>query len=237
MSSMKRLFFVLLLIVITISTTNAQDLLAPDEVTGDVYYIPFPVAIEVDGKLDDWAGVPIASVNRGPTLSDNEAENGPFTFAVAANTETIYITMTISDQTTVNLHHDRATILRGVIAQGWVRQLASKLVSQMSKVTDVLSVNVENLYLHEGFWIVPPEAMAGLKHPGVTLMPVNQTCPTGLLAPKIGVLVIPEQFGVETKELFDRWTVSAFLEFRLWWNLSHVECLNVTGLEYHGYLV
>jgi len=48
----------------------------PAEIPGEVVYIPFPVAITVDGNLDDWKDLPVITVDRGPTPSANPAENG-----------------------------------------------------------------------------------------------------------------------------------------------------------------
>ncbi len=65
----------------------ASDLYAsiPAEIPGEVIYIPFPVEITVDGDLADWEGLPSSFVDYGPNPSPNPAENGSFTFAVAAD--------------------------------------------------------------------------------------------------------------------------------------------------------
>ena len=102
---MKRTFIVLLMIAFITMSAKAQDLLAPEENIGDVYYIPYPLTINIDGDLADWAGVPVATIDRGPTLSDNPAENGPFTVSVAADNDNLYVSMTITDQTIITDQH------------------------------------------------------------------------------------------------------------------------------------
>ncbi len=103
---MKRLvLFLLALLVLAVTIpAAAQDALAPDEITGEVVYIPFPVTITLDGKLDDWAGVPVETVDRGTLISPDPAQTAAFQFAVAADADTIYVTM----QTRRREHHHRA---------------------------------------------------------------------------------------------------------------------------------
>lgn len=84
----------------------AQEPLAPDEVTGEVVYIPFPVEITVDGKTDDWAGVPSVTVDRGSMTSSVEGENTSFDFAVAADDTNLYLTMSSVDQNIVTGQHE-----------------------------------------------------------------------------------------------------------------------------------
>jgi hypothetical protein len=77
----------------------------PPEVPGEVVYIPFPVKINVDGDLADWAGLPAVYVDRGPTPSASAEENGSFTFSLAADRENLYITMQRPDQNIVAGKH------------------------------------------------------------------------------------------------------------------------------------
>lgn len=77
----------------------------PAEIPGEVVYIPFPVVITVDGNLDDWIDLPEIMVDRGPTPSTNPAENGSFTFSVAADPANIYITMQMPDQNIIAGKH------------------------------------------------------------------------------------------------------------------------------------
>jgi endoglucanase len=96
------LFFILLLIVVPAA---AQSELAPPQVDGEAVYVPFPVEITLDGKLDDWANVPSNTVTRGLMTSPDPTNNGSFTFAVAADAENFYITMTSVDANIITGQH------------------------------------------------------------------------------------------------------------------------------------
>ena len=77
----------------------------PAEINGEVLYIPFPVSITVDGDLSDWVDLPVISVDRGPMLSTDPAENGTFSFAVAADQDNLYITMQMPDKNIIAGQH------------------------------------------------------------------------------------------------------------------------------------
>nr|AFG25775.1 cellulase [uncultured organism] len=87
------------------SSLSAQEMLAPPSVDGEAVYIPFPVTISLDGELDDWAGVPSVTVERGPMTSSDPLENGSFTFAAAADEEFFYVTMSMVDQNIITGQH------------------------------------------------------------------------------------------------------------------------------------
>ncbi len=87
------------------SLIPSKPLLAPPEVRGEAIYIPFPVKIALDGKLDDWAGVPLTTVDRGPMVSGDPAEDGSFSFAVAADDANLYVLMLAKDQKIVTGEH------------------------------------------------------------------------------------------------------------------------------------
>lgn len=82
-----------------------QTLLVPPEISGEVVYVPFPVKINVDGDLSDWANVPSILVDRGPKLPADPAENGSFTFSVASDLDNLYITMQMPDKTLITGKH------------------------------------------------------------------------------------------------------------------------------------
>ena len=77
----------------------------PAEISGEVVYVPFPVKITVDGDRSDWANIPAITVDRGPLPSADPAENGSFTFSVAADLENLYITMQMPDKTLITGKH------------------------------------------------------------------------------------------------------------------------------------
>ncbi len=79
--------------------------LTPPEIPGEAVYVPFPVTITLDGKLDDWQNVPVQVVTKGPFTSAVPGEDGPLSFALAADGENFYITMSIVDKTILTGQH------------------------------------------------------------------------------------------------------------------------------------
>lgn len=90
---------------VTNTPTPEQTPPIPAEISGEAIYVPFPVKISVDGDLSDWADIPVIRVDRGPTPSADPAENGSFTFSVAADLENLYITMQMPDKTLITGKH------------------------------------------------------------------------------------------------------------------------------------
>jgi endoglucanase len=84
---------------------NAVDLLAPAQVPGVAVYIPYDVGIKVDGKLDDWARVPVQSVDYGPLTSNDFLEDGEFHFQVAADETNLYLAATTNDKSIIAGQH------------------------------------------------------------------------------------------------------------------------------------
>lgn len=72
---------------------------------GELAYIPYPVKITVDGKTDDWAGVPEYAVTAGPYVSADKADNGQFTWSICADMKNIYIRMTMPDKKIIAGRH------------------------------------------------------------------------------------------------------------------------------------
>jgi endoglucanase len=96
---------ILLSLPIVTAYSQDDDLLAPPEIPGEAIYIPFPVEIALDGNVSDWEGVPSVTVDKGPMTSPDPAENGSFAFAVAADAEYLYISMSMLDKTIIAGQH------------------------------------------------------------------------------------------------------------------------------------
>jgi hypothetical protein len=80
---------------------------APDEIAGEVVYIPFPVQISIDGNFDDWAGIPVQKVTTGPKKSPNSKQNQVFDFSVASDGKNIYIRMHSVDAKVISGKHGK----------------------------------------------------------------------------------------------------------------------------------
>ncbi len=66
---------------------------APDQKPGEVVYIAYPVAIAIDGKFDDWAGIPNQKVDTGNKISPVANQSKVFDFSVAADETNLYVYM------------------------------------------------------------------------------------------------------------------------------------------------
>lgn len=73
--------------------------LAPDSVSGAVYYAAFPIVITLDGEIEDWANIPHVTIDDGPMLLENN--DTTMTFAVAADNENLYFLADVKDSTIV----------------------------------------------------------------------------------------------------------------------------------------
>ncbi len=87
------------------TTTAGGAPLAPSEVQGVAMYIPFPVKVVLDGKLNDWAGVPMTTVDRGVAVSSDPAEDGPLTVALASDGTSLFVLMLSPDKNIISGQH------------------------------------------------------------------------------------------------------------------------------------
>src|SRR3954465_13429770 len=88
-----------------VSSTRAQSPIVPPEIPGRGVYIPFPVDIKLDGKLDDWKDIPLIKVDHGSLPSKDPAEDGSFSFALAAKDEMLFLTMSVVDKNIITGTH------------------------------------------------------------------------------------------------------------------------------------
>jgi endo-1,4-beta-xylanase len=78
--------------------------LAPDSVPGAIYYAPFPVALTLDGKTDDWVNVPRVTIDSGPMLP--AGHDTVMTFAAAADETHLYFLAEVQDSQMAYGTHD-----------------------------------------------------------------------------------------------------------------------------------
>lgn len=81
--------------------------LAPDSVTGQVYYAPYPVTITLDGQTDDWANIPRVTVDSGTVIPANHDTS--LTFAAAADDTHLYFLADVTDSSLIYGTHDPAS--------------------------------------------------------------------------------------------------------------------------------
>jgi len=155
--------------------------------------------------------------------------------------------MGIQDQTTVNLHHNRAATLQGALTQGWVRHMAKTLTlnavehyQQSGSIEALRQDKIDKTLLSQSqMWVAPPEAMIWLRRadPSKRVLPVAGIQHIlGLKAAKVGAIQVPLEFSIHNRELFDRWETGANLKYTLWVDWSTIVVKSIEGLEYQAVL-
>ena len=48
-------------------TAQSKGTIAPDQIPGIAVYVPYPVAITLDGKIGDWKGIPVLARRERPS--------------------------------------------------------------------------------------------------------------------------------------------------------------------------
>lgn len=150
-------------------------------------------------------------------------------------------TLRVHDQTTVNLQYDRLNGLRGILPQGWLRELARQLSVRAHREVPPRTVLASNLSSGDiqgpEMWVADPETMLAFLDRlsnRVVVMPVDGSKPIGLTG-KIGTLVIPEDFELENREIFGRWEVYARLVCHVViYDWTKIRTLNVEGLAHQA---
>lgn len=164
-----------------------------------------------------------------PDPDELEGLVGPLEGYVAARS-----VMNIADQTTLNLSHSREQTLRGALPQAWVRDMARRLSLHAFR-GEAPELSKEAL---EGkdLWVAPPEVIAKLRrlNSTITVLPSDGANLIGFRRGKAGILVLPEIFGAETHEMFDRWEAVANLDYRLWYLPEAVVCVQTGPLTYQA---
>lgn len=99
------LFAFLINFLFTAPLAAEDEYLAPQGIEGELVYIPYPVEINIDGDLSDWDNIERFTVDTGPITSGDPTDNGQFTFAICADMENIYVSMTMPDKKIIGGMH------------------------------------------------------------------------------------------------------------------------------------
>ncbi len=151
--------------------------------------------------------------------------------------------MGVQDQTTVNLRHNRPAALRGGLTQGWVREVAralAEIAATELKSSPVALRDIDKMLLQsKDVWVVPPEAYIWIRradpHQVVVLVPGLRHI-VGVKA-EAGVLVVPEQFQIGSREIFDRWETQTELDFQLCLDWAALSVYEPQGLIYDAVVI
>ena len=84
---------------------QSKGTIAPDQIPGVAAYVAYPVAITLDGNLDDWKGVPVQRVETAYPKSPDPKQNRYIDFALAADDKNLYVRMESEDTNIVAGKH------------------------------------------------------------------------------------------------------------------------------------
>lgn len=155
-------------------------------------------------------------------------------------------TLRVNDPLTTNLNYDRLGSLRGILAQGWVRDLAKQISIERHlsiplgghpiNIDDVTPAMIRRCELY----VMDPEVMLAFlkKEPrGNMYLPANGAYTIGFSG-KVGTLVIPDTFDLQSREISGRWEVSGDLNVEVYipdWTV--LNAIHVQGVAFQGEVV
>jgi mannan endo-1,4-beta-mannosidase len=85
--------------------TFAQTLLAPNGVSGEIYYAVYPAVVRMDGNLSEWGSVPQVTFSSGPQPATNPQNDGTMTFAAMVDNSYLYVAFNVRDSNIIAGQH------------------------------------------------------------------------------------------------------------------------------------
>lgn len=151
----------------------------------------------------------------------------------------------IEDLQSRNLRFDVPNAMRTSLSNGWVREIAVTMANAAKqRYSGMQTVQAENLTKElfgslASVWVVPPELVRKVYNlkPEATLLIVPDAPLIGLERAKVGRLYLPDTFGVENTEVFDKWSVVSHLQYALQIDWQFIRYIPVTGIEHQAVLV
>ena len=136
----------------------------------------------------------------------------------------------ITDPLTFNLQYDRVLALQARIGTAWVRELALKLSNAPSRRTIRFEDLCEETLEMADFWVIPPDLYTAFLPFVPNLLPVEGVEPMGLIG-KVGTLVVyPEGYSIQAREVSARWEISAQLQYEMRVDVAKLYGLSVTDV-------
>lgn len=146
----------------------------------------------------------------------------------------------LQDQRAVNLlHYDPLSTLRGIAGLNWARAVAKQL-SYVAKEASKASLPIgaedvtDDLFASAETWVIEPDvyALLGWSARGQTF--IVEGAETIGLTGRVGRLAVGSDLGVQTRELSDRWEITATVSYTLHVNLQKVQVLPIVGVARAG---
>jgi hypothetical protein len=148
--------------------------------------------------------------------------------------------MGIQDLLTTNLQYNRHLVLKGVLAQGWVREMARQFARQARIELEPVTLHVNDLTEdhQQELWVAEPDAVVALvrKFSTGTVLPV-ESAPTIGLTGKVGSIVVSDEWECRDHEFFQKWEVAGAIKYQLLVDWSKVKLFDIDGIEHQGEVV
>lgn len=149
------------------------------------------------------------------------------------------VTYPLMDKKSKNLRHDMWTGILSSTASGWTREVATHL---LKSTKDLLGEPVEALDLKwlssEGLYLASPNVAWGMSRMNSVVEVLPLRVPDDRLVwlyDSCGYLVLNDGgYNIESREVFDRWEVTATFSATLWVRTSLLRVYNVTGVPETG---
>jgi hypothetical protein len=142
----------------------------------------------------------------------------------------------LQDPRTMNLlRYDPLMALRGIAGLDWVRAVArqlSYLAKEVSKTTLPIRAEdvTDDLFTSAETWVTEPDVYVLLGFPTRGKTFLVEGAETIGLTGSVGRLTLGSDVGVQTRELSDRWEVTATVSYTLHVNLDRVQVLPIVGI-------
>lgn len=140
----------------------------------------------------------------------------------------------IQDMRTINLGYNRLGALRSVAPQAWVRDIARQLSFRAKEQAgSIVPLNVDcvrdQLFASQELWVSDPDIFSLLGSAKTKVFPVESADTIGMSG-CVGSLSVSSNFGVQTRELSDRWEVTATVPYTIYVDLRKVQVLSIVGI-------
>lgn len=91
----------------TLSCAQQKGAIAPEQIPGIAVYIPYPISINIDGKVNDWKNIPSQRVETGYPASPDKTQNAFFDFSVASDGKKLFVYMRSEDSNIIAGQHEQ----------------------------------------------------------------------------------------------------------------------------------
>ncbi len=136
----------------------------------------------------------------------------------------------------VNLRYDPYTSIRSQIGTQWTRTLAKYAAALAYAHGPVQSASIFD-DLPPGLWVTTPTVAVAMALHGRSVLPVGETATVRFeqqTPPAHYLLLMPDQFKCQARELLERWEVGASFQFSLYLNFDLIHAYDLKDVPTSG---